>query len=95
MVFFMSSSLDQIQEEQPKALDISQVKINQDMRYSLQRMLTWRYNIGDTIIFTYKPTSNSYNRPNQTFHQCLWRRADDFELKSYFCSLLKNQCRNQ
>ena len=52
-IFYEFIPFDQIQEEQPKALDISQVKINQI--YAL--LITtnaglWRYNIGDTIIFT-------------------------------------------
>ena len=52
-IFYEFIPFDQIQEEQPKALDISQVKINQV--YAL--LITtnaglWRYNIGDTIIFT-------------------------------------------
>ena len=52
-IFYEFIPFDQIQEEEPKALDISQVKINQV--YAL--LITtnaglWRYNIGDTIIFT-------------------------------------------
>ena len=52
-IFYEFIPFDQIQEEQPQALDISQVKINQV--YAL--LITtnaglWRYKIGDTITFT-------------------------------------------
>ena len=90
MVFFMSLPFDQIQEEQPKALDISQVKINQVYALLLQRMLDFGVTIlGYHYFYLYKPTSNSYNRPNQTFHQCLGEELMISNAEKLFRACLK------